>query len=171
MGRNGAAKRGRHHLNLHLHEPATSVGLNKLQSLPIPVLSDAQQAEVTGLVAAPEHGGASGQEGIKILAGHVTVELSARGPAEIAIWAESCLCAGGLSVADKPCGELPQPWRAFHSPLVRRLTQHQTAIMDAEPTYTVFIRLPFPRNHFVDPPPVRATDCCAGHAGGGMDRC
>ena len=28
--------------------------------------------------------------------------------------------------------------------------------MEPDPTYTVFIRLPFPRNDFVDPPPVRA---------------
>lgn len=26
--------------------------------------------------------------------------------------------------------------------------------MESEPTYTVFIRLPFPRGDFVDPPPV-----------------
>lgn len=28
--------------------------------------------------------------------------------------------------------------------------------MDSEPAYTVFIRLPFPRGDFVDPPPVSA---------------
>jgi hypothetical protein len=28
--------------------------------------------------------------------------------------------------------------------------------MEVEPTYTVFVRLPFPRGDFVDPPQVRA---------------
>lgn len=93
----------------------------------------------------------------------------------------STYCAGywpyGLLCSTYTCTCTPEP-TSFHSIFVAPISSHLissstprptslpnslhrvSAVMDGEPSYTVYIRLPFPRGDFVDPPPVSDPTLC-----------
>lgn len=70
-----------------------------------------------------------------------------------------------LLMSSKPYlkyGSSDKDMRGNHRSLTSRLRIEEyililigTTTMSADPSYTVLVRLPFPRGDFVDPPPVR----------------